>query len=33
VISFVDAIGGYTVTMRASQRNILVDQVEAVHRA
>ena len=33
VISFVDSIGGYTVTMRASQRNILVDQVEAVHRA
>ncbi len=33
VISFVDAIGGYTVTMRASQRNILVDQVDAVHRA
>ena len=33
VISFVDAIGGYTITMRASQRNILVDQVDAVHRA
>ena len=33
VISFVDAIGGYTVTMRASQRNILVDQVDAVQRA
>ena len=28
VISFVDAIGGYTVTMRASQRNILVDQID-----
>jgi hypothetical protein len=25
VISFVDAIGGYTITMRAAQRNILID--------
>ena len=33
VISFVDAIGGYTITMRAAQRNVLVDQVETVHRA
>ena len=32
VISFVDAIGGYTVTMRASQRNILVDQIETAPR-
>ncbi len=32
VISFVDAIGGYTVTLRASQRNILVDQIETAHR-
>jgi hypothetical protein len=32
VISFVDAIGGYTVTMRASQRNILVDQIETTQR-
>ena len=33
VISFVDVIGGYTITMRAAQRNVLVDQVETVHRA
>jgi hypothetical protein len=33
VISFVDAIGGYTVTMRATQRNILVDQIDTAHRA
>ncbi len=32
VTSFVDAIGGYTVTIRASQRNILVDQIETAHR-
>jgi hypothetical protein len=32
VISFVDAIGGYTVTMRASQRNIVVDQIETAQR-
>jgi hypothetical protein len=32
VISFVDAIGGYTITMRAAQRNVLVDQVDTVHR-
>ena len=33
VISFVDAIGGYTITMRAATRNILVDQVETGPRA
>jgi hypothetical protein len=32
VISFVDAIGGYTITMRAAQRNITVDEVETIRR-
>ena len=32
VISFVDAIGGYTITMRAATRNVLVDQVNTVDR-
>jgi hypothetical protein len=32
VISFVDAIGGYTITMRSAQRNVMVDQIETIHR-